>query len=282
MSTLIRFLFHRDPLDASLFIIRIGLCLLAFWFFVSHWNDSPIWFGENGIASQQTLSNFFDTADMAGEAAWYLSPLYWTTSTTVIRAYLIAGMALAIAAALYPSRLLSVPLWLACVGLANRGFLIAGTEDALLCSGLAYLAIARPLDCQFRTVTQEHWCTVLSRRMFQVHVTVLLIITGWSMLSSPIWWDGTASISIAAPTGRRLLDVTSWVSSPWIHEPLTHAILLTTLAAPLMLWVPKTRSFAVIAVVIWCVTLAILSSQWLYLSTLAVCVQSFWRQTPTQ
>ena len=54
-----------------------------------------------------------------------------------------------------------------------------------------------------------------------MHTTLLIMVTGLTMLASMIWWDGTGSLSVAAPVGRRMLDVTGPLGSLWLQDLVT-------------------------------------------------------------
>lgn len=268
-SRWLSFWFCDAPGGASLFAIRAGLSLIACWYFASHSADAGTWFSGTGLLATERLGDFLDSGDLTDEAKWRISPLYLTSSTVVVRIYLTLGILLAIAAmTIRTSRAPAILLWLWCLWLANRSLLIAGPEELALVFGLAYLTIPRPNDA-------THWTHVLARRLLQVHLTLLLAATGLTMLSSEIWWDGTGAVSIAAPIGRRSIDLTDLLASPWIHEPLTHAVVIVPIAAAIMIWCQPTRKIAYFSLMLWCVALALLSSQWMYLATMAVLLQCF-------
>ena len=302
-SPWLKFWFHAEPGIQSLVGIRAGLSLIACWYFASHWVDAGTWFSVDGILATERLGDFLDAGDLADDAKWRVSPLYLLSSTTALRCYLAIGIMLAIAAVMIrTSRAPAILLWLWCLWLANRSLLIAGPEELALVFGLAYLTIPKPNDTRLcfkrgltpsgkaRNTTKNdlppkgqtpfktepsHWTHALARRLLQVHMALLLAATGLTMLASKIWWDGTGSVSIAAPIGRRVFDFTDLLTSPWIHESLTHAIVVVPIAASIMVWLPATRLHAYLAAMIWCVVLALLSSQWMYLATIVVLLQCF-------
>jgi hypothetical protein len=97
------------------------------------------------------------------------------------------------------------------------------------------------------------------------------------MLSSEIWWDGTGSASVSAPVGRRLLNVADTLENPWIHEPLTHFIVLVAVVGSVTIWIKSLRNYSVCGLLIWCLVMAVLSSQWMYLASIAVALMAFRR-----
>ena len=270
-----RFWFIAEPGASSLLPVRIGLSLIAAWYFASHWIDAGKWFCEGGMLETKRLGEFLDAGDLGDAAKWRLSPLYLTSSMIVLRAYLLCGIALSVAAVMIRgSRLPAVLLWVWCIWLANRSLLIAGPEELALCFGLAYLTIPKPMDIA-NPSDRGHWTEALTRRLLQVHSVMLLALTGLTMLSSKVWWDGTGSISIAAPIGRRVFDLTNLLTSPWVHESISHGIVFVAIAASILIWIPATRFAAYLSLMIWCVVLALLSSQFMYLATVAILLQCF-------
>lgn len=256
----------REPKKA-LGVLRIGLAVISCWYFLSHFADAGKWFSSEGLLATSTLSQFFAAANLSDDAWWRISPLYLVDSAVVLRAYLVFGIVLAVSSVIVKSsRIPALLLWLWCVWLANRSLMISGPEELALCFGLAYLAIASAPRFQ-------HWTDSLALRLTQVHSLALIGFTGLTMLSSSVWWDGTGSVAAAAPTGRRTFDLTEILSSSWLHESLTHALVLTAIIAPVFIWFRKTQMAAYVALMVWCAIVALLTSQWMYLATVAVLLQ---------
>ncbi len=249
--------------------VRIGLAVMAVWFFASHWTDIGLWLGGDGILSSQSLARFLNDADLNDLVRWRLSPLYWVDSPVLLRGYLLLGMALAVASAVVrQTRAVQVALWLWVLWLANRSLMLAGLEELVLVFGLGYLALA-PAD------EKPHWSGSVALRLLQLHVSFLVAVTGLTMLSSLIWWDGSGVMALVAPVENRSIDWVDRLSAPWVHELLTHAIVVVAIVAPVLLWSAATRKVACVAAMLWCAVLGLLSSQWLYFATLAVLLQVF-------
>lgn len=278
------FLFVAEHGAASLRLVRVGLSLIAAWYFISHWADVGVWFAEDGVLSNAQVIGFLETANLTSETNWQWSPLFLVNSIVFLRAFLAFGVVLAIATIVGPAkRVPAVLLWLWVVWLANRSLLIAGPEELVLTYGLGYLALASPADMQPRMATSEasttvhcdSWLTNLARRLIQLHTTLLIGMTALTMLASKVWWDGTGSVAVAAPLGRRSLDVSEAISNPWIHEPLTHLIVLVAMFGCVTIWMKNLRQFSLYGLLVWCLVMAILSSQWMYLASIAVLLQAF-------
>lgn len=266
-----QFWFCTADQQGALRSVRIGMAVMAFWYFASHWADIGLWLGGDGILASESLARFLSDADLGDLVRWRLSPLYWVDSPVMLRGYLLLGMALAVAAAVVrQSRAVQVALWLLVVWLANRTLMLAGLEELVLAFGLGYLALA-PAD------GAVHWSGSLALRLLQLHVSFLIAVTGLTMLSALIWWDGSGVLAVVAPVENRYIDWVERLSTPWVHELLTHAIVGVAVVAPVLLWTTKLRRVACVAATLWCVVLALLSSQLLYFATLAVLLQAFWR-----
>lgn len=269
-----QFWFCTADRQGALRTVRIGMAAMACWYFASHWADIGLWLGGDGILANQSLARFLRDADLGDLVRWRLSPLYWVDSTAVLRGYLLVGMGLAVATAVIrQTRAVQVALWLMVVWLANRTLMLAGLEELVLVFGLGYLAVAPADDA-------AHWSGSVAMRLLQLHVAFLIAITGLTMLSSLIWWDGSGVMAVVAPVENRYIDWVDQLGAPWVQELLTHAIVGVAIIAPVLLWTEKTRRGACIAATLWCVVLGLLSSQLLYFASLAVLLQVFWRYPP--
>ncbi len=261
----------------SLAMVRIGLAVVAFWHFASHWSDIAFWFAGDGILSAQALGVFLADADLGDTVQWRLSPLYWVDSPMLLRGYLLGGMLLAIAMPLVRStRAVTIALWLSVVWLANRSMMIGGLEEVTLAWGLGYLAIA-PAGTPVSSLPSgtAAWTTMLARRLTQIHLSIVFLVTGLAMLSSLAWWDGTGVMAVVSPIESRYSDFTETLRSPLVHELLTHGIVLGAIALPALLWIGSTRTAGFCLAIVWCVGLAILSSQWMHFLALAMLSLSF-------
>jgi|GEM_PF-1221103 len=272
----------RSLAARSLALVRIGLAAIAFWYFASHWSDIAFWFAGDGILSAQSLGKFLADADLGDSVQWRLSPLFWIDSPLLLRGYLLVGMVLAIASPLVRStRAVAIALWLFVVWLANRSLMIGGIEEVTLAWGLGYLAISpaslprpgKPYDGDRSGAVG--WTGSLARRLMQLHLSLVFLVTGLTMLSSLAWWDGTGVMAVVSPVESRYFDLTQTLRTPWIHEVLTHAVALGAVALPVLLWMRPTRCAGFCLAILWCVGLAILSSQWMHFLSLAILSLSF-------
>lgn len=261
---------------AAMAAVRIGLAVMAFWYFASHWSDIGLWFAGDGVLSSKSLGVFLADAELGETVSWRLSPLYWVDSPLLLRGYLLVGMMLAIALPLVRStRAVAVALWLAVVWLANRSMIVSGLEEVTLAWGLAYLAIAAPGRPSVDRLAQDGWTASLAQRLIQIHLSIVFLVTGLSMLASLAWWDGTGVMAIVSPAEIRYFDLNETLQSPRIHEPLTHAIVVGAIALPVLLWNRSTQTVGFCLAIAWSIGLAVLSSQCLHFLAMAMLAMSF-------
>lgn len=238
-------------------------------YFASHWADIAWWFSRSGALGPEAVKQFLIDADLGDSVGWRLSPLYWVESPLLLRAYLLVGIALSVAWGWWTrNRWFGLGVWLLVVGLANRSFLIAGLEELLLAWSVAYLALA-PAD------GREHWSGSLALRAIQVHLTILIGVTGLTMLSSLAWWEGTGVMALVAPAEDRYFDWVSVLSATWLQELVSLLIVSGGIAGPILLWIPATRTLAWVGLTIWAVGLALLTAQVVYFVGIAVLLLAF-------
>lgn len=263
------FWFTQEASGRILRPIRIGIALLCALYFASHWADIGWWFSQSGALGLDAVKQFLIDADLGDSAGWRLSPLYLVDSPWLLRAYLLAGIGLSLAWGWWTrNRWLGIGVWLAVVGLANRSFLIAGLEELLLVWSVAYLALA-PAD------GVEHWSGSLALRAIQVHLTILIGVTGLTMLSSLAWWDGTGVMALVAPIEDRYFDWGRILSAAWMQELVSLLIVWGAIAGPVLLWIKATRTVAHIGLTVWAVGLALLSGQAIAFVGIAVLLLAF-------
>jgi len=263
--------------SCRLALVRIGIAMLTFWYFASHWTDIAFWFGGDGLLSAKALGVFLADAELGDSVRWRLSPLYWIDSPALLRGFLVLGMLLAIAMPMVgQTRTVSIALWLAVVWLGNRSMMIGGLEEVTLAWGLGYLMIARAgWPRAEQPINAGGWTASLAQRLLQIHLSIVFLVTGLAMLSSLAWWDGTGVMAVVSPLENRYFDFTETLQPPLLHELLTHGIVLGAISLPPLLWFQPTRAVGFCLAIVWCVTLAILSSQAMNFLTLAVLSLSF-------
>lgn len=282
-----RFWFSDGSAAIILPVVRLAASMLAIWFFWSHWSEIGGWFAGDGLLSAPQISAFLADAGLGESFRWRWSPLYLIDSATWLRVYLALGVVWAgLTLVGWRSRLPAVLLWLWVVWMANRSLLVSGLEELALVWLLGYLAIAPPLPPRWWAGGLRrwpggperwpvHWSGSVAKRLLQLHLTLVLAATGFSMLAAPVWWDGTGVMAIVAPHEIRSINWTMLLSEPWRYELLSHAAVALAVLLPVLLWNRRWRPTAVLLGWLWCLALAALTSQWLYFSCLGAALATF-------
>ncbi len=215
--------------------------------------------------------------------AWQWSPLYLTDSAVLINSPL-SGVAACLAALAVVMTILSARknagVWCPYYG-RRKGRVAKHLVGRHLAGESQPIDLGDRRDCvvcsdRF-TWTLAQWpvCRSLATRLIQIHACLLLGSGGLQMLASEEWWDGTGSVAVAAPIGRRFLNLADWIGEPWIHESLTHLPSFAGNRGAGADLDAAFRSAAMWAVIGWCGVMALLSSQWIYFPTLAAMFLAF-------
>lgn len=270
-----RFWFEPEPVF-GLARLRGALCVITALYFISAWADAAFWYAEGGPFSPINTSRFWQTANLQDEASWNLSPLFLTASPWVYQAYLVVGMVLSVIVfAGRGGRVAAFALWLFVVGWANRAMILSGLAETMLSLGLfaAAIAPASPAWAKAGSPPMCHWTTRLANRLTAVQITVVGLLTTATMLGGRIWFNGLGAYALAAPKEDRTIDWTgdeSWLLEPFVHETLTHLIVVALPLGLCLAWNRRTSTIGKAIVVGWCVVIASLGSLWLYAATFAV------------
>ena len=64
---------------------------------------------------------------------------------------------------------------------------------------------------------------------------------GFSMLAGEVWWTGLGMWWLIARTDSRLVDFSSLYDQPKLVDFWNHAVVLFSLAFPILIWVPLAR-----------------------------------------
>ena len=277
--------------------VRLGLAIVAAIYFLSAMSDLSVWYVAGSPASSRNLAEFFRTAELAADARWMVSPLFFidaifvggglSENIWVYRTYLSIGVVLALStvfaerlAKSLPSAIgrlveaggLSVLLWLWFVGWANRVVLLAGIVEPLLAVSLAAIAIA-PISMTSRELRSNatSWRTTLSCRLLACQATLVGAITSATMLASPTWWNGTGAYALVAPAEDRLVDVRgSFFETPLVYEPLTFLIVLILPLGILLAWHNHASRYGVLLLIVWSLLVGFLAANVLYCATFAI------------
>ncbi len=279
-------LFWFEPSSVRLVSqLRGLLCLVTACYFLSSLTDVATWYGSDGVLSRTQVADWSSSQSESGELRWRMSPLFLTDHLMVFRGWAIIGVVLCVAVAIgRGGRWASIAVWLTLIGWANRSLFVAGIAEPLL--SLSWLAasiapastaitanglFARP----FFAVTDprgldRHWTATLSARLLAVQGTIIGLATFSTMMAGRVWWNGLGSYALAAPTQDRYFHAANWISPMMIHEPLTHLLLWILPLGLFLAWQPRYETIGRVLLVSWTIAIAVLTSHFLYASTLGI------------
>ncbi|MGI9471617.1 MAG: hypothetical protein ACR2NZ_08815 [Rubripirellula sp.] len=265
--------------------IRGLLAVLAIVFFVSAWADVSFWYADGGPLSGERVASFLETGDLQAAGKWIVSPLFFIDAPWIYHAYLLIGILASVLVILgRGGRYLAFGLWLLVVGWANRSMLLSGLAESLLSMGLFAVAIApaqaaHPLLVKFggRLADRKEWSARFAQRLLATQITVVGVATFVTMLGGRVWFNGIGAYALAAPVQDRTFDWTgenSPLVSMFVHESLTHLMVIALPLGFAMAWIGKTNRLGQCLLLAWCLVVALLASHWLYASVFATMVMA--------
>lgn len=257
--------------------VRVVLCTCcAVWFasFLSHANS---WFGENGILSGAIPALMLEYDDFSRWQTW--SPLWWTSSSTAVRAYLVVGCLLAItAAAGVGGRWTMGALVLMVIAWCHRIVWLLGIAEPALIGFLLYLVVepGNPLLAKASSqLPKATWQAGLSLRLLQTHWWILVAAGLLSQLGSLVWWRGDGAWWLAAADRSLLLSRDQLSTSPLLVNAFTHGVVVVEVLA-LWLLIPKsTRRIGIFFGVFTCIAIGLIADHLLYAAFLASVLVAF-------
>ena len=272
---------------APVSMIRGLLAMTALFYFLSAWPDAGFWYGQGGVLSATHVSEFLSNGGLEGAGSWIISPLFLTETAWVYQLYLLVGMAMAILVFCgQGGRWCSFLLWFVFVGWANRAMLLSGLSETLLSLGLFAAAIS-PAGHAWSVISStrkmghrkeaeqadEHWTAGFSERLLAAQITLVGVATWIAMLGGRVWFNGLGAYALAAPVEDRTIDWTttnSLLSQAWVHEFLTHMMVIALPLGLFFSWLPKCSYVGKLMLIGWCVAVGVLGAHWLYALTFAV------------
>jgi hypothetical protein len=181
---------------------RRAFCLLTLVFFASYLFSISQWFAAEGFLSTRHLGQLVQVAEVSELTRWYWSPLYWIDSSAMLTSFVGCGILLSGFAFFgVGGRLLDVTHWLVWLSVANRAWVLSGTEEIPLAIGLSSLVIAgkTPSFWSAKTSREKRVSYGLARRWLQVHAAMLAITTAIAYLTTEEPSAGVKSLACAAP-----------------------------------------------------------------------------------
>ena len=269
-------------------LLRGVLCLATVAYFVSSWSDAAFWYAGSGPFSPTRVATFLQTSGLENAATWIVSPLFLAKSLWLYHLYLVIGIVVALMVMVgRGGRLAPWALWLLLIGWANRAMILSGLTETLLSLGLFASAMAPPgaISAVFseHERVRSHWLAGFSQRLMATQVSIVLISTFVTMLAGRVWFNGLGAYALAAPATDRTIDWTDTaLANSFVHEGLTHLIVLALPTGLLFAWIGKTHRIGQLILVLWCVAVALLGSLWLYGMIIATMVMAIQPVTPTR
>ena len=274
--------------------VRGGLSLLTAAYFLDALSDLGVWFGEGGLHSASRVDQFLRSAGLEQEAAASVSPLFWVDSYGMYVLFVLLAIVFSLTVTAVDwggarfSRFVSRPgvrrglvilpwvIWLCIVAWANRLLWLSGLTETLLSWTWFAVAIAGSSGCEVRPVPGEpievdnaprsSATAGFGMRLLALQGSLLVFITWVSMLTAPVWWNGTGAVALSAATDHRTVNWLPLLAPVWMHESVTHALIV---AMPLGLWMAwrpaaAARRVGIGVLTVWAVVVALLGSHWVY------------------
>jgi len=238
-----RFWFDARPVSTlTLFRLALGITTLC-WFISLSW-DLEAFFGSEGLRPGQTYADerigLLKWVD-DDRAIWALWATGLVTSVLVAAGRLVRGAA--------PILWFCVmSLWLDNTGVWNAG------DDLVRVWTLYFAVFAVVTPAAFLSLGPNgrhgrfplgpHWVL----RLAQIQITVIYPASVIGKLSGERWWDGSASLFALGLEDFQRFWVPAVVrQSRIIGSAFTWSTLLLEALLPILLWVPRTRRFAIVA-----------------------------------
>jgi len=241
---------HTGVDPAVIPCLRIGFALLVLIHVAVLWPNAEMWFTDQGVMTQKTAMVF------SSKYQW--SILFYLPSTTpVIQGCLVVmavhGLLMLLGVS---SRMQVACLFVWLVSFQNRNMLIHDGEDTLM-RLFAFFMIWLPLDRSWSL--QKYWRrensasdlvqeSAWALRLIQFQLIAVYASTALCKLQGSTWHDGTAMWHVARMTDNfgRLIPAALF-DDYWTSAAATWSALLLELVLPIILLIPKTRRWGVIA-----------------------------------
>lgn len=251
--------FWFAPRPRSLVVpVRIALCLTAAVWFASFLSSAAAWFAPSGLLNHSLSAQLLQFDQSPGWQNW--SPLWFSDSSGLHQAWLLAGILLAlVAAGGWGGRLTLALLLIWVISWAHRiSWLQSGVEPVLV-SSLAYLLVEPGPPLRWGKSSEPGalcptWQSGLALRLLQTHWWLLVAAGLLSQLAGLIWWRGEGVWWLAA-AGRSLLLTTAWFrEQPILTNAFGHAVIAVQMLALWLLLIPSARLLGIaLGVLVGCI-----------------------------
>jgi hypothetical protein len=274
--------FWFTPASESLLLApRVWISTIAAIWFATWIAAAGFWFSPEGLLAEEVALSIAASDFSPWESRFLFSPLWYYSTPSAVIVYALVGFGLALASGIGLGgrwALAGLLLWI--VMLAHRTPWLTGAVEPLLIASLAYLTLAPGTPCWARASNslpsgQSTWQSGLALRLLQVHTWLLLLFGVLMQTAGLAWWRGEAVWWLTATGHSTLLSPSMLWDRELLVNFLTHGLLLTQLAALLLLWPTWLRPLGIAAGWLAAAGIALLADQFLYGMLLAGCLLSF-------
>ena len=262
-----------DPYSAALFRIAMGILLVAY--FVANYPNWEHFFAADGVLS-------LNQVDPERRSVDRLSLFHWTGGVIPVGLYWWLGFFGSIAFTVgWQTRVVTVWLFLLVSSMVHRNLMIVNGEDlvfrmALLYSCFAPLGHELSLDRRRRDKKGKGTATaaVWPLRLLQINVALVyaLSLPNKFVDDPPAWlWEGTAIYWT--------MTSNLWTRWPWpelfygglLSKLMTYGTVLTEGLFPILVWIPRTKLFALATIVSMHLGIAVVMKNVTFFSLSMVC-----------
>lgn len=224
---------------------RVAICLVAAIWFASFWSSASAWLSAEGLLTQPLSKRMLTAEQIAAWQVW--SPLWLTSSASLLYAWMAAGVVLSLVAASgLGGRLTLAVLLLWVIAWANRLIVLSGLVEPALVACLGYLIIDPGLPgLSPSRQTSSSWTAGLALRLLQTHWWLLVAAGLLSQLGGLVWWRGEGVWWLAAAGRSNLFSIDQLRGHPvWINA-LSHAVIVVQIIALWLLTLPAARPLGI-------------------------------------
>ncbi len=274
---------------------RVLICGVCACWFASYWTTAAAWMAADGLLSHEISARLLENESISRWQQW--SPLWWTESAWVLRAWLAVGIALSLLCALGAGgRWTQLWLWLWAIAWAHRLVVLSGMLEPVLMSALGYLIIqpGEPLRIWRRThmldvpiaatasggESDDQWTVAVALRLLQTHWWLLVATGLLSQLAGLIWWRGEGVWWLAAAGRSKLVSLELLRQRPLLVNTLSHAVIAVQILALWTISVPRLRPIGIVAGVLVALIYGGVADHFLYALGLLAMLSSFAGQLP--
>jgi hypothetical protein len=288
-SKLIAFLF---PLESTkwLAVLRVGLGLQVVLYTLSLRTDWNLLFsgGSDGLISRDLAESILSVeSPLLPRFGWLVSggaqfglgeaAVLWLAWISLF----LAGCCLLVG---FLSRSAAIIAWFLHISAVKSGALLSYGMDTFTTIGLFYLMLS-PLPDSY-SLDQYLWKSAVNesqlqgffRRVLQLHLCIIYFFGGIAKCVGSGWWNGTSIWRALVRPPFNVISPEILVSWRYVLPVLGISICLLETGYPLFIWLKKTRTIWLVAVLAMHVTIGLAMGMYLFALILIVLnAAAFWR-----